>query len=220
MFLILALVAPLTAGVCMACRIPLDFYPRFNIPTIIIGVSSTILLFYGGSYYMPASAMPLTIYGLALALPLAASLLLWRTGPENGRSLGDIGVLFLIWGFYGCGLVDVLNGALTQEPATRLVATVALTRSDSFKASSNYFVRLSSTDPRLGDREWRVSRDSHWHLPPGSKACVDLYPGALGANWYRAGLCPPNPTDQIPWVGPSNLWGGMLVSGPSISWQS
>ena len=172
------------------------------------------MLFVGGGYFMPVSAMPLTLYGLALAAPIAASLLLWRTGPENGSSPGDIGVLLLVAGFYGCGLVDVLNGALTREPATRLSRTVAATRSDSFKANHAYFVQLSSADPRLGDREWRVSRDSHWHLVPGSRACVDLYSGALGVSWYRAGLCPANPTDTIPWVGPGSLWGGMMFSVP------
>jgi hypothetical protein len=218
LILILALVPLLTAGVCLARRIPMDFSPTSRgLPLVLIGASSTALLFVGGGYFMPVSAMPLTIYGLALAVPIAASLLLWRKGPENGSSPGDIAVLVLVSGFYGCGLVDVLNGALTREPAARLSATVAATRSDSFKANHNYFVRLSSTDPRLGDGEWRVSRDSHWHLAPGSRACVDLYPGALGAAWYRAGLCPASPTDTIPWVGPSSLWGGMMFSVPVYS---
>src|SRR5947199_5396546 len=218
LILILALIPPLTAAVCMACRIPMDFSPTSRgLPLVLIGVSSVSLLFVGGGYFMPVSAMPLTIYGLALAPPIATSLLLWRTGPENGSSLGDIWVLILLSGFYGCGLVDVLNGALTREPATRLIATVTAARSASFKANHNYFVRLSSADPRLADGEWRVSRDSHSHLQPGSPACVDLYPGALGANWYRAGQCPANRADSIPWVGPSSLWGGMMFSVPVYS---
>lgn len=211
LFLILALVAPLTAAVCIMYHIPMDFSPAGRgAPLVIIGMSSVSLFFYGGSYFMPVSAMPLTIYGAACALPFAASLLLWRTAPPNGSSLGDIGVLLLLAGMYGCGLVDVLNGAFTRDPPTRVLATVTATRSHSFKAASNHFVRLSSSDPRVATGEWRISRDDHWHLNTGSQACVDLYAGALGANWYRAGTCPGKPEDTIPWVGTSGLWGEML----------
>lgn len=158
---------------------------------------------------MPIAIFPLLVFGLALGLPVATALLLWRSAPSDGGSLADYSTLIAVALAYGCGLIYLLNGVLTPSPATRVISTVVSKR-NGVGGFPNRFLHLSSLDPRVGDGEWRVSSNSFFASRVGGQACVDLYQGRFGATWYRAGLCPVTPGENIPWVGLSSPFTGRI----------
>lgn len=208
--LILALLAPLIAVLAIVKRIPFDFAPSSkSLPSAIFGFSSAFLLFGAGSYFMPVATFPLLGFGLALGLPAAAALLLWRTTPSDGDWPANCPTLIAVAFAYSCGLIYLLNGVLTPGPATRVISTVVSKRVG-IGGYPNHFLHLSSLDPRVGDGEWRVSSESFFASHAGAQACVDLYQGRFGAIWYRAGPCPVMPAEIIPWVGFSSPFSGRL----------
>ena len=208
LLLILAVIAPLMAALMTILRIPLGLSRSTrSVPSVIVGSSSGFLLFGAGCYFMPVATFPLLGFGLTLGLPVTAALLLWRTG-ESYSPAGFLTSILAAFA-YSCGLIYLLNGVLTPTPPARIVSTV-VSKQTGIGGYPNYFLRLSSVDPRVGDGQWRVSKRSFFALRAGARACVDLYQGGLGATWDRAGPCPVTSSEEIPWVGFSS-WGSIKV---------
>jgi hypothetical protein len=209
LLLIIAVIAALIAAFMIILRIPLDLSQSTgSLPSVIVGSSSGFLLFGAGCYFMPVTTFPLLGFGLALGLPVTAALLLWRTSERN--SPADYPILIVGAFAYSCGLIYLLNGVLTPTPAARIISTVVSKRTG-IGAYPNYFLHLSSIDPRVGDGEWRASEKSFIALSAGARACLDLYQGRFGATWYRAGPCPVTSAEEIPWVGFSSPFGGFRL---------
>lgn len=209
LLLTVAVVTALIAAFMTILRIPLNISPSTgSVQSVIVGSSSGFLLFGAGCYFMPVATFPLLGFGLALGLPVTAALLLWRT--SESKSPADYPILIAAAFAYSCGLVYLLNGVLTPTPPTRIFSTVVSKRA-TIGPYSNYFLHLSSIDPRVGDGEWRVSKRSFFAVREGARACVDLYHGSFGAAWYRAGPCPVTSAEEIPWVGFSSPLGGLSV---------
>lgn len=195
----LALVPAILGAYAIATGLPLDFTSRQLGVTVVLDVCSFVLLDGAAAYYQPLTALPLLAYGVSLGVALVATLLLWRT-PPNSPSLAELSLAAIVTLAYSCGLIFLVNGALATGPGRRVNATVASKRNIGTKTPS-YVLRLSSPDPDVGNGDWRVNMDNYYAATSGGQACVDIYPGALGGKWYRAGTCPSQPGEVIPWAG-------------------
>ena len=156
------------------------------------------------TYYRPASTFPLLAYGLALAIPVSTAFFIFRGDAINSVSFTDIAPGLLVAAGYSLAVIYLVNGAFSSSPPRRIRANVEskIVRTGR-RMSHNYRLRLSSTDP-AGDGEWTVSPKDFEALSEGTVACIDLYRSALGADWYRAGVCPDRSDEMIPWNGISD----------------
>jgi hypothetical protein len=200
--LLLLAIAPLTLVIYAGKgSIPLNFGSQFIDISSLIIIGVLLFVSISGTYYRPVSAFPLVAYGIALSIVVTTALLLFTKWTSSDGGLRSLGLGVLCATAYSCGLVFLVNGFLTISPPRRIEAKIVSKHQTFGRRDRSYKVRLASGDPAVGDGEWSVSYADYSALIEGSDACVDMHSGFLGAQWYRTGVCPSQPSEPIPWHG-------------------
>lgn len=203
--LLLLAFVPLTLAIYAGNRsIPLNFGSQFIDISSLLIICVILFVSISGTYYRPVSAFPLVAYGIALSIVVTTALLLFTKWTSGDGGLRNLGLGALCATAFSCGLIFLINGFLTISPPRRIEAKIVYKHQQFGRRDRSYKVRLASADPVVGDGEWSVSYADYHALTEGSDVCIDMHSGFLGAQWYRAGVCPAQPSEPIPWHGISD----------------
>jgi len=123
------------------------------------------------------------------AIAVAWVALLYTVSPElreRKLTLAIMAPLMAAYGYGACALVD-----MRLDPHTPVVYdTKVLGKHVTSGRSRTYYLDVEPWGPRSGHGDVSVTRDFYDGASAGSRVCVYLWPGALGARWFETGSCP------------------------------